>query len=183
MVTRICTIALFNHKPNLIVTRVNGKKKNWSGPLFKWPRFFCSINKTYGFENSILLREITWKTNQQTKENRQKRPVLKPWLGEPDLCPGWSWFNQSLMHDDTTRPDDPTFPYRNKGSIWKTLLTAINSYIQVLSRTLWSKSIILDPLFSPSFSRCSKFSFSFCCHESYTVQEFLSHSDSLEEVF
>ena len=27
VVSRMCTIALFNHKPNLIITRVNGSKK------------------------------------------------------------------------------------------------------------------------------------------------------------
>ena len=33
VVSRMCTIALFNHKPNLIVKRVNGKKIG-PGPVF-----------------------------------------------------------------------------------------------------------------------------------------------------
>ena len=49
VVSRMCIIALFNHKPNLIVKRVNGQK-NWSGPLFNGsgPGFFCSVNGTIG---------------------------------------------------------------------------------------------------------------------------------------
>lgn len=45
VVLRMSTIALFNHKPHLIVTRVN----NWSGPLFSGsqPSFFCSVNGTW----------------------------------------------------------------------------------------------------------------------------------------
>ena len=44
-VLRMCTIALFNHKPHLIVTHVN----NWSAPLFNGsrPSFFCSVNGTW----------------------------------------------------------------------------------------------------------------------------------------
>ena len=38
----MCIRALFSHKPNLIVIRVNGFKKNGSGPIKKWsgPIFF-----------------------------------------------------------------------------------------------------------------------------------------------
>ena len=47
VVSRMCTIALFNHKPNLIVKRVNGKR-NWSGP-----GFFCSVTGNWDYRQAF----------------------------------------------------------------------------------------------------------------------------------
>ena len=41
----MCTIALFNHKPNLIVKRVKLVRPLFNG---SGPGFFCSVNGTIG---------------------------------------------------------------------------------------------------------------------------------------
>ena len=79
-VLRMCTIALFNHKPHLIVTHVN----NWSAPLFNGsrPSFFRSVNGTW---------ELVGLTVAHPQPNVPLVPIIwmLPWLWHISVSFKW----------------------------------------------------------------------------------------------
>ena len=84
VVTRMCTIALFNHKPNLIVKRVNGKR-NWSGPSF-----FCGVTGTIDKHsneswNCLVKSSIPGALSPVLETLSQPFFLTAPWVSEDEI--------------------------------------------------------------------------------------------------